>query len=946
MAHWQRALNHLRPVPLQMLLVGSLVPLVAGTGLIVSTFMAQRMQALALESATAGLQAEVGEIRQRWQRRMDPKEHLRKVRKALDEYLSTNGEEDAKANMKLLARVTEIFKTSPALSNINILRPDEHFIRFHNPLFVKNIIPEENVALIIEESKSKQEPAIFTLIDQNLRITNKPNASLTPLSQTLDPRSRPSIAKTKATRIEAVLTNDNQHPLLGPLLTLGKTTLTGDVIEVESPISEIERIFNEFKPTESTRLSMVDLNGTVWADSAGLTGQQDDKAAANGTSSIQNGIRKYIEQYLKTRTSDIRQQKIEVKEGKLTSRNWLFAIAELPGVGMKEKGALMVLALPSNEVFAAPLATVRQAQWITLAMVMTTLPLIWLLTQSVTRPIRRLSRQANAIRRFNFEHELLSPSLITEVNELDIALAQMRQTIQQFLKTTTALASEQDLEILLTLVVQSAVTNSLAAGALLTWSSGKETTSDEQRTLQYPEGFEPQQLHSNIHVPLLSRDGTTKGQLELFFKQKPQEEQIAFCQALAGSATVALETASLIQVQKELFDSLITMVAGAIDAKSPYTGKHCSRVPILTQWLAEVACSSNHGVFASFQLSSNEWEALRLAAWLHDCGKITTPEHVVDKATKLETIYNRIHEVRMRFELIKKEAETQFWKQCFQGGSKEDLLPKLQNTHRILDEEFAFIANCNLGGEAMQQKELDRIQTIAQRTWIRTLDDRLGLSMEERKRGAAEAPASLPCEEPLLADKTIHRFARPEQSMQDSEKFSRFNLVIPELIENNGELHNLSIQRGTLNEEERSRINLHIVETILILESMNFPAHLADVPAIAGAHHERVDGAGYPLGLKVDEMPAQARMMAIADVFEALTASDRPYKAAKPLSVAMNIMVGMVNDHHLDADLFRLFVEQGIHRRYANQFLQSDQIDALDDEALLAAINVPINPHR
>ena len=241
----------------------------------------------------------------------------------------------------------------------------------------------------------------------------------------------------------------------------------------------------------------------------------------------------------------------------------------------------------------------------------------------------------------------------------------------------------------------------------------------------------------------------------------------------------------------------------------------------------------------------------------------------------------------------------------------------------------------------MDDADLERLQRIAKRTWTRTLDDRLGLSIDEQRRADVEPACSLPCPEPLLADRAIHRISRPEGNTNSSSSDPRFNLQIPELLQNNGELHNLTVRRGTLNNEERAVINLHIVETIRILESLHLPGHLASVPAIAGGHHERMDGAGYPMGLSRDQMTPQTRMMAIADVFEALTASDRPYKPAKPLSVVMRIMTGMVNQHHLDPDLFRLFVQQGLHRRYADQFLQAEQVDAVDDAAVLAAVSVP-----
>ena len=426
--------------------------------------------------------------------------------------------------------------------------------------------------------------------------------------------------------------------------------------------------------------------------------------------------------------------------------------------------------------------------------------------------------------------------------------------------------------------------------------------------------------------------------MALVFDQKPSTNQIAFCQALASSAAVALENASLLQSQRDIFDSLIRLVAGAIDAKSPYTGGHCSRVPELTQWLAEAASDCQEPAFSNFSMTENDREVLRLASWLHDCGKIVTPEYVVDKATKLETIHNRIHEIRMRFELIKAQAEANHWKQHSGTANTEKSRQELDQFKRELDKEFAFVAACNMGGEMMSDEDIERLQQIGRRTWVRTLDNRLGISSAEVERMTHEPAPALPCDEPLLSDRANQKIDRSEQPNVDANSPHNYNLKVPNLLQNNGEIYNLSIRRGTLNDEERYIINLHIVETIRILESLQLPDHLSAVPAIAGAHHERMDGKGYPKGLKREEMTPQARMMAIADVFEALTASDRPYKQAKPLSTVMKIMVSMVNQHHLDGDLFRLFVEKGLHHRYANRYLSQEQRDEVDDSMILASI--------
>lgn len=924
---------------LNWILLAVFVPVVAGTGLIISSLMAQRMRAFALASTQANLKSEVAVIRKRWAQTTDPERTLIHL-EAINALVAAAPTQTNALFRKVLIEAALLFDDASHLSHVSVLKTNGDFVRFHNPRLLNDLDLPEATRIIVERHVPEQSEPRFDLFNNDLDAIGEWSPPSKAWSAG-DPRQRASISAAMGSNYEPVLSKTDQHPVLGPLLTLGQQTLIGDVVEMSVPRSELQDLLGQLNLSENSRLLLLDFKREIWVtDETSAPGEIGITLDRSQDPFLQ-GLQPLITNYLQRRDEDNLKDGIQIKELNLSSSDWLLSIAELPGIGFEEKASLLVLAIPTADVYAAPIASVRQAQWITVAIVFATMPLIWLLTRSVTRPLQALSRQTRAIRRFDFTANTPSRSRIAEVDDLGTTLELMRQTIQRFLTTSSALASEKDIHALLQLLVESAVTSADADGAVLTWIGISGQQQGDQKQVTYPNGFQPQQAQEPISIPLRSRDGDVKGQLTLHFALPPEPERIAFCEALAGNATVALENANLIQAQKDLFDSLITLVAGAIDAKSPYTGAHCSRVPKLTEWLAESACNADLGTFASFHMSETDWEALRLAAWLHDCGKITTPEHVVDKATKLETIHNRIHEVRMRFELLKAQKETEFWKQLCSGAPEHKLHPNLRSTLEELDQEFAFVAACNQGGESMDDADLERLQRIAKRTWTRTLDDRLGLSIDEQRRADVEPACSLPCPEPLLADRAIHRISRPEGNTNSSSSDPRFNLQIPELLQNNGELHNLTIRRGTLNNEERAVINLHIVETIRILESLHLPGHLASVPAIAGGHHERMDGAGYPMGLSRDQMTPQTRMMAIADVFEALTASDRPYKPAKPLSVVMRIMTGMVNQHHLDPDLFRLFVQQGLHRRYADQFLQAEQVDAVDDAAVLAAVSVP-----
>jgi HD-GYP domain-containing protein (c-di-GMP phosphodiesterase class II) len=407
---------------------------------------------------------------------------------------------------------------------------------------------------------------------------------------------------------------------------------------------------------------------------------------------------------------------------------------------------------------------------------------------------------------------------------------------------------------------------------------------------------------SFLTVPLKNHDGFVIGVMQLINAKDPKTgETVAFdrdilplVDALASQAAVSIDNQMLLEAQKQLLDAFIELIAGAIDAKSPYTGGHCQRVPELTKMLTRAACDAQDGLYKDFDLTEAEWYELHIAGWLHDCGKVTTPEYVVDKATKLETIYDRIHEVRMRFEVLKRDAEIDYLKARLAGGDEAQLKAAYDAEIAALDAEFAFVGECNVGGEFMAPEKVERLKKIAERTWTRTLSDRVGISYDEKKRKERTPEAPLPAVEKLLQDRPDHIFIREGHDLLPPDNKWGFKMKVPEHKFNLGEVYNLSIGRGTLTEEDRYKINDHIVQTIIMLEALPFPRHLRRVPEYAGGHHEKMDGTGYPRRLTKDQMSIPARIMAIADIFEALTAADRPYKAPKKLSVSIKILGFMV----------------------------------------------------
>ena len=384
---------------------------------------------------------------------------------------------------------------------------------------------------------------------------------------------------------------------------------------------------------------------------------------------------------------------------------------------------------------------------------------------------------------------------------------------------------------------------------------------------------------SFLSVPLRNHDGATLGVLQLINAQDENGQPIAFSDAdqqlvesLASQAAIAINNRQLINSLENLFEGFIGIINMAIDDKSPYTSAHCQRVPELTLLLADAVCKADYGPFADFNMNPADRYELKIAGLLHDCGKITTPVHVVDKATKLQTIFDRIELINTRFEVALRDAEIAHLKGTLSAPGYADTCAQIQANR-------AFIQRINHGAENMSDADIARVQSIAEHY----------LNVD----GRAQA------------------------------------LLTPD------EAENLCVRRGTLTRAERQIINHHIDVTIQMLQSLPWPQHLQRVPEFAGGHHERMDGKGYPRGLTREQMSVQARIMGIADVFEALTARDRPYKPGMPLSQALAVLARMARDEHIDVDLFEVFLNEKVWLQYGQQFLEAQQMDAVDVASLL-----------
>jgi len=393
---------------------------------------------------------------------------------------------------------------------------------------------------------------------------------------------------------------------------------------------------------------------------------------------------------------------------------------------------------------------------------------------------------------------------------------------------------------------------------------------------------------SFLTMPMKNHEGQVIGVLQLINAKDPRSgEVVAFsdtdqhlAESLASQAAIALTNRLLINHLENLFESFISLINAAIDDKSPYTGGHCQRVPALTMMLAEAVDTCKVGPLREFTMTERDRYELKIAGLLHDCGKVTTPVHVVDKATKLQTIFDRVALIDTRFEVIKRDAEIALLK-----GRLDKLAPgrrdvmvdaQLVASVREIESDRDFLRRANIGTEAMKDEDIARVKAIAARyRWRNGEGERADFLTEE-------------------------------------------------------EVRNLTIRSGTLTADERQIINHHIEVTIQMLESLPWPRHLKNVPEYAGGHHERMDGKGYPRGLKREQMSVQARCMGIADIFEALTAKDRPYKKGKTLTESLTILGKFKLNGHIDPDLFDIFIWEKVYDKYARQFLDPDQIDEVD----------------
>lgn len=389
---------------------------------------------------------------------------------------------------------------------------------------------------------------------------------------------------------------------------------------------------------------------------------------------------------------------------------------------------------------------------------------------------------------------------------------------------------------------------------------------------------------SFLTIPMRDHEDQVIGVLELINALDPYTGETGIfrsleqelVESLASQAAIALTNQRLLTEQRRLFEAFVELIARAIDDKSPYTAGHCQRVPVLALMLADAVSQTTVGPLKSFKMNESDRYELMVAGLLHDCGKITTPEYLIDKSKKLQTIFDRIHLINTRFEVIKRDTEIRLLRERLTSSALTEIEQQLAQQLEQINQDRDFLDRCNQGKEYMPEIEKQRVRQIATTySWCGT--------------DGQQTPCLLP-----------------------------------------NEIENLCITKGTLNAEERHIINCHIISTINMLEALPYPKHLRHIPEYAGAHHEHIDGSGYPKGLTREQMSIPARIMAIADVFEALTANDRPYKKPMPLSQALTILGKMKLAKHIDPDIFDIFIHEKVYLQYAEKYLSPEQIDQFE----------------
>ena len=821
----------------------------------------------------------------------------------------------------------------------------------NNPEIRQNYAAPAKASFVIRtsiEREGNKEHQLF-FYDQQLNFLEQRAA----LDYVYDPRQRPwyhnAFTTTDVAISKPYIYADT--PLIGIALSM-RSSNPRAIVAMDLPLVGINEALQKFSITPNSQIALVDHQGAVIATN---TAASLPPPSALSTS-LQLPTLSSLEHRALLRLWQL-QPKQQVLSYRSEDQEWLGRRIQLPEY--RNLGLQLLIATPTKELLSDLYQQSRQmiVIAISLGVLLLLLALGILLGHRIGQVIEQHIKRIRQLSNFDFSRPAPDFTMLYEAYQLTDVTDDVGRTMEALLKISQVLQAELNIETMLDQVLKLFVEAARCdSGAVYlyhpehkVWKKtafcGSQKDIDAiSDQLQLEPDLHLDQCATCQNFAIRGRKGDVLGHVILKHAGDPNHRSrdfIIFSERLTGMLAIPIETRQLIESQKALMDAFILVLADAIDTKSAHTGGHCRRVPKLAMMFVDQLSAETQGDYANFHCNHDDREAFRLAAWLHDCGKITTPEHIIDKATKLETIYNRIHEIRTRFEILHRDAHIAALTAQLAGTDPAVAEAQRDAQYAQLQEDFAFVAQCNIGGEFLSDAAIARLQQIAERTWCRHFDDKLGLSALELARCDPAAPAELlPVFEPLLSDKHTHLVPwdeahKPVVARDDPRNTYGFDMQLPPYQRNNGELYNLNIRRGTLTHEDRFSINNHIVQTLIMLTKLPWPKHLQRIPDMATNHHERMDGNGYPRRLHGSQMSIEERVLAVADVFEALTAADRPYKSAKTISESLAIMAKMCKENHLDTGLFVYFLNSRLWLVYAQEFIPPAQIDAVNIEQLV-----------
>jgi len=373
---------------------------------------------------------------------------------------------------------------------------------------------------------------------------------------------------------------------------------------------------------------------------------------------------------------------------------------------------------------------------------------------------------------------------------------------------------------------------------------------------------------SSLTIPIKDHENEVIGVLQLLNKLDESNQPIAFNKidvdiicSLASQAGVAINNATFIKDIEKMIESFLRSIIYAMKEKSPHTASHIYKMVDFSNMIVD-AIDKDQIHFKNKRFSELEKQIINISALMHDVGKISTPDIVMEKATKLQSISDGIDSIKVRFEMVKKDLEIEYLKAKLDGEEPDQ--SRLEDAIAKLSRDFEKLSVYNIGGEFLEDEKVAFIQNMAK------------------------------------------------------EPFKIFNKEYMLLSQEEANL--LAIKKGTLSDEDRETINRHALITINLLNKLYLPKKYKDIPQISGNHHEKINGTGYPFGLKGDEISFEARILAIADVFEAITSKDRPYKKPNSITTSMNIIKKMTQAGELDPDIVEFLESSKIYLEYAKKY--------------------------